>query len=126
MKSYLRFLSRNKLYTVVMAVGLSVSMAFVLLLANVVINDLSYDRMIKDKDNLYLVRTEDSGYYRADPEVVFPMIADITDWCNFVEHDAYDGKTQYIHTPDGSFRQDINPITARSNYFEFFGLEVIS
>ena len=57
MKSYLRFLSRNKLYTVVMAVGLSVSMAFVLLLANVVINDLSYDRMIKDKDNLYLVKT---------------------------------------------------------------------
>ena len=126
MKSYLRFLSRNKLYTVVMAVGLSISMAFVLLLANVVINDLSYDRMIKDKDNLYLVGTEDSGYYRADPEVVFPMIADITDWCNFVEHDAYDGKTQYIHTPDGSFRQDINPITARSNYFDFFGLEVIS
>jgi hypothetical protein len=80
MKSYLRFLSRNKLYTVVMAVGFSISMAFVLLLANVVINDLSYDRMIKDKDNLYLVRTEDSGYYRGDPEVVFPMIADITDW----------------------------------------------
>ena len=53
MKSYLRFLSRNKLYTVVMSVGLSVSMAFVLLLANVVINDLSYDRMIK----VYLVKT---------------------------------------------------------------------
>ena len=53
MKSYLRFLSRNKLYTVIMAVGLSISMAFVLLLANVVINDLSYDRMIK----VYLVKT---------------------------------------------------------------------
>lgn len=125
MKSYVRFLSRNKLYAAIMAVGLSVSMAFVLLLANVVINDLTCDKMILEKDNLYLVRTEDSGYYRADPEVVFPMIADITDWCNFVEHDAYDGKTQYIHTPDGSFRQDINPITARSNYFVFFGLEVI-
>lgn len=108
-----------------MAVGLSISMAFVLLLGNVVINDLSYDRMIKDKDNLYLVRTEDSGFYKADPEVVFPMIADITDWCNFVEHDSFDGKTQYIHTPDGSFRQDLKPITARSNYFEFFGLEML-
>ena len=126
MKSYVRFLSRNKLYAAIMAVGLSVSMAFVLLLANVVINDLSCDKMIREKDNLYLVRTEDSGYYRPDPEVVFPMIAEITDWCNFVEHDAYDGKTQYIHTPDGSFRQDINPITARSNFFEFFGLEVIN
>ena len=126
MKSYVRFLSRNKLYAAIMAVGLSVSMAFVLLPANVVINNLSCDKMIRDKENLYLVRTEDSGYYRPDPEVVFPMIAEITDWCNFVEHDAYDGKTQYIHTPDGSFRQDIDPITARSNYFEFFGLEVIN
>ena len=126
MKSYVRFLSRNKLYAAIMAVGLSVSMAFVLLLANVVINNLSCDKMIRDKENLYLVRTEDSGYYRPDPEVVFPMIAEITGWCNFVEHDAYDGKTQYIHTPDGSFRQDINPITARSNFFEFFGLEVIN
>lgn len=125
MKSYVRFLSRNKLYTIIMSVGLSVSMAFVLLLANVVINNLSCDKMIRDKDNLYLVRTEDSGYYRADPEVVFPMIADIADWCNFVEHAAYDGKTQYIHTPDGSFRQDINPLTARSNFFDFFGLEMV-
>ena len=30
MKSYLRFLTRNKLYTAIMAVGLSVSLAFII------------------------------------------------------------------------------------------------
>ena len=33
MKSYLRFLSRNKLYTAIMAVGLSVSLAFVIIMS---------------------------------------------------------------------------------------------
>ena len=35
MKSYLKFLSRNKLYTAIEAVGLAVSLAFVILLDNV-------------------------------------------------------------------------------------------
>ena len=33
MKSYLKFLSRNKLYTAIEAVGLVVSLAFVILIA---------------------------------------------------------------------------------------------
>lgn len=125
MKSYLRFLGRNRLYTAIEITGLSIALAFVLLLANVVINDLDCDRMIRDKDNLYLCRCDDSPYYKPDANVVFPMIPDITDWCNVQVHDAFDGKTQYIHTPDGSFRQDIKPLTVRENYFDFFGLELI-
>jgi len=34
MKSYLRFLSRNKLYTAIEVVGLSVALAFVLLIGS--------------------------------------------------------------------------------------------
>ena len=33
MKSYLKFLSRNKLYTAIEAVGLAVSLAFVVIIA---------------------------------------------------------------------------------------------
>ena len=47
MKSYLRFLNRNRLYTAIEITGLSIALAFVLLLANVVINDLDCDRMIR-------------------------------------------------------------------------------
>lgn len=126
MKSYLRFLSRNKLYTVIEVAGLSVALAFVLLLGNVVITDISCDRMIKDKETLYVCRTDESLYFKLDPEVVFPQIADITDWCNVATHNAFDGKTQFIHTPDGRFRQDIEPVTVRKNFFEFFGLGMVS
>ena len=37
MKSYLKFLSRNKLYTAIEAVGLAVSLAFVILIGTYVV-----------------------------------------------------------------------------------------
>ena len=37
MKSYLKFLSRNKLYTAIEAVGLAVSLAFVIIIGSYVI-----------------------------------------------------------------------------------------
>ena len=37
MKSYLKFLSRNKLYTAIEAVGLAVSIAFVILIGSYVV-----------------------------------------------------------------------------------------
>lgn len=126
MKSYLRFLSRNKLYTAIELFGLSISLAFVLLLGSIVLENQSCDRMIKDKGNLYMVRSDESNYYRPDANVVFQQIAEITDWCNYTTHRAYDGKTQYIHTADGSFRKDLEPLTARENFFEFFGLKMVS
>ena len=54
MKSYLRFLGKNKLYTAIEVVGLSIALAFVMLLSSYIVNDLSCDKDIKDKDRLYL------------------------------------------------------------------------
>ena len=54
MKSYLRFLGRNKLYTAIEVVGLSVSLAFVVLMSSYVISSASYDKEIKDKENIYI------------------------------------------------------------------------
>ena len=41
MKSYLRFLSRNKLYTAIEVVGLSLALAFVIVLGSYILEDLS-------------------------------------------------------------------------------------
>jgi len=124
MKSYLRFLSRNKLYTTIEVVGLSVALAFVLLLGNVVLEDLSCDNKIRNAKDIYLVLPDDSGFYRPDPEVVFPQVPEIEDWCNAVIHTAYDGKTQYIQTVSGEQKMDITPVLIRGNYFDFFGIEL--
>ena len=55
MKSYLRFLSRNKLYTAIMAVGLSVSLAFVIIMSCFVWQNLSVNRYYPDQDRMYAV-----------------------------------------------------------------------
>ena len=75
MKSYLRFLSRNKLYTAIEVVGLSLALAFVIVLSSYIVNDMSVNRVLKDTDDIYLVHSAaficcDAGnhrYMRTDP-----------------------------------------------------------
>ena len=52
MKSYLRFLSRNKLYTAIEVVGLSVALAFVIVLSSYIVDDMSTNDVLK---NTFLV-----------------------------------------------------------------------
>ena len=53
MKSYLKFLSRNKLYTAVEAVGLSVSLAFVILIGSYVAQHLAVVNENPAHDRIY-------------------------------------------------------------------------
>jgi putative ABC transport system permease protein len=62
MKSYLRFLSRNKLYTAIMAVGLSVALTFVLLTGTFVWQQYSVSRNVKDSDRIWTVGKENFGF----------------------------------------------------------------
>ena len=62
MKSYLRFLSRNKLYTAIMAVGLSVSLAFVIIMSCYVWQNLSVSRFYPDADRIYCVGNKGTTY----------------------------------------------------------------
>ena len=53
MKSYLKFLSRNKLYTAIEAVGLIVSLAFVIIIACYTWQQFAVTREAKDYKRLY-------------------------------------------------------------------------
>ena len=46
MKSYLRFLSRNKLYTAIEVVGLSLALAFVIVLSSYIVDDMSVNKAL--------------------------------------------------------------------------------
>ena len=50
MKSYLRFLGRNKLYTAIEVVGLSLALAFVIVLSSYIVNDMSVNKVLKNTD----------------------------------------------------------------------------
>ena len=62
MKSYLRFLSRNKLYTAIEVVGLSVALTFVLLTGTFVWQQYSVSRNVKDSDRIWTVGKENFGF----------------------------------------------------------------
>ena len=55
MKSYLKFLSRNKLYTAIEAVGLVVSLAFVIIIACYTWQQFAVTREAKDYKRLYVL-----------------------------------------------------------------------
>ena len=56
MKSYLRFLSRNKLYTAIEVVGLSIALAFVIVLGSYLLEDLNCDKSIRNAEEVYVLR----------------------------------------------------------------------
>ena len=57
MKSYLKFLSRNKLYTAIEAVGLIVSLAFLLIIGTSLYDQYQVTNGIAGSDNLYYIAT---------------------------------------------------------------------
>ena len=66
MKSFWNFLKKNKLYGVINLVGLTVSMAFVLLLAVYVQRQLSTDSFQQNADRIFVIANENSltmGYW---------------------------------------------------------------
>ena len=121
MKSFWNFLKKNKLYGFVNLVGLTVSMAFVLLLAVYVQRQLSTDSFQKNADRIYLIASEghlNTGYW-LDKHLKnnFPEIekgccvSNASDACEF----KIDGATVY-----GS------ATCADSNFFEMFSFELLA
>ena len=59
MKSYLKFLSRNKLYTAIEAVGLAISLAFVILIGNYAWQQWAVTRENPDRKSIYTFNLPD-------------------------------------------------------------------
>ena len=78
MRSYLRFLSRNKLYTAIEVVGLSVALAFVLLIGSYIWQQYSISHENPDYDRIYFpFQSMPYGIYEPLKEQ-FPAIEEIT------------------------------------------------
>ena len=61
MKSYFKFLSRNKLYTAIEALGLVVSLAFVVLIGTSIRDQLGIVRNVPEHERLYLAGPNGTG-----------------------------------------------------------------
>ena len=120
MKSFWNFLMRNKLYALINLLGLTVSMAFVLLLAVYVQRQLSTDTFQKNADRIYVVANEETlnmGYW-FDKHLRnnFPEIEKSACVANYTENYEFslDGKPVY-----GSVTM------ADSCFFEMFSYDLV-
>ena len=120
MNSFINFLKRNKLYALINLLGLTVSMAFVLLLAVYVQRQLSTDAFQKNADRIYVITNEESvnmGYW-LDKHLrgQFPEIEKSTCVANVSIASEYkiDGETVYGNT-----------IAVDSCFFEMFSYDLV-
>lgn len=60
-KSYFKFLSRNKAYTLINVFGLSISLMFVILIGVYTIQEYSVDKQISKADRIYVLGNETGG-----------------------------------------------------------------
>ena len=75
MKSYLKFLSRNKLYTFINVLGLAISLMFVILLGDYAWRQYSIDSWHKNADRIYLMGDQELFF-------IWPQAArEIQDMC---------------------------------------------
>ena len=120
MKSFWNFLRKNKLYAEVNLVGLTVSMAFVLLLAVYIQRQLTTDSFQQNADRIYVVANEDNvtmGYW-LDKHLKnnFPEIEKGCCVANIASAAAFniDGERVYGST-----------MAADSTFFEMFSYDLL-
>ena len=78
MKSYLNFLSRNKLYTAIEAVGLVVSLAFVIIIGSYVWQQYSITRESPDRKDIYTFGTPNcTGLTYAFPDELLARVPEV-------------------------------------------------
>ena len=95
MKSYLKFLSRNKLYTAIEAVGLAVSLAFVIIIGSYVWQQFSVTREHPDRERVYVPGTPGfPALTYGFPDAIgdIPEIESVSRMCNVVVHPVIRGE----------------------------------
>ena len=109
MKSYLKFLSRNKLYTAIEAVGLVISLAFVILIGSYVAQQWAVVYETPDYERIYGLGTADvlalSWSDKESLEGQIPEIEAITRISYGGDKISYNGNSYHViaHVVDPGF-----------------------
>ena len=115
MKSYLRFLSRNKLYTVIMAVGLSIALAFVLIIGSYVWQEYSISHENPDYDRIYI------PYQNMPYGIYEPMREQIPE----IEEIAFINTIEDMVMESGNERFVTRGLAVRGDFFDIFDYDFL-
>lgn len=111
MKTYFTFLQRNKLFTFVNVIGLSISLMFLLLITHMVTRQLTVDKDMKDADRTYVLANEIwAGGHILLGDKLQSRYPEIEDWCavsgyyeQFVRTNDQPVNIQMMFVPKTSF-----------------------
>ena len=113
MNSYFRFLSHHKLFTAINILGLCLSMAFLLLLGDLIYRQTSVENYQTRADRTYALGNENfiNSHFRVGQKLKdrFP---EIEDWCSVAGYP--------MSYSIGGQQVDIKTIVAAPNFFSFF------
>lgn len=119
MKSYFRFLSRNKLYTTIEVLGMAVAIAFVVFIGSFVIREYNTDYDIKKQGNIYIGHSDrlfmNSATIKDQLEGKFPQVEDI---CRMMNTHILGGLQMTVEVGDYNDRQKASVVD--ENFFRFF------
>ena len=119
MKSYFKFLSRNKLYTAIEAFGLSVALGFVVILGAYAMMEYSVGKGNEKAKEIYAVGSGDyRGMTWGTAQEFFPSIPEIKEWTRVATANNIPGfMVGETFFKTGAYCVD-------PNFFEFFGYDV--
>ena len=123
MKSYFRFLSRNKLYTLINIAGLEVSLMFIILMGDYTWRQYSIDSWHKNADRIYLTGSgEDFFMWPQAAEDFKAMCPEVEKTCCVM---SQNGRIKYgqREVKEGDKENGIIML-ADSNFFRFFDFEL--
>ena len=118
MKTYFTFLERNKLFTFVNVAGLSISLMFVLLIANMVTRQLTVEKDQRDADRTFVFANGNHGtaHYLIG-EKLQNRYPEVEDWCSYTS-----GATSYALIDEKPI--NIRLLISRKNFFQFFSYKL--
>ena len=125
MKSYFRFLSRNKLYTLINIAGLVVSLMFIILMGDYTWRQYSIDSWHKNADRIYLTGSgEDFFMWPQAAQEINAMCPEIEQTCCVM---SQNGRIKYgqREVKEGDKENGIIML-ADSTFFHFFSMRQTS
>ena len=121
-RTFITFLQRNRLFAAVNLAGLSLSLMFVLLIADMVSRQLTVDSGTRAVERTYLFASRDViGAHYALGDLAQERYPEIEEWCATCN----DGGVGDEYADIDGQKFDVKVLLARDNFFEFFGFPLL-
>lgn len=118
LKSYLKHLSKNKLYTAVTVIGFAISLTFILLLSVYIDNESSVDDFHVNRDQIYRIENENVNFAPPIAVDLKNSIPEIEDFTRVLEEDGR------INIADGQ-KLKIDYLGVDPSFFDIFSFPLL-